>query len=77
MKFCCGISSHDVDEEAAVREREVSISSLKQSRSVRTFLHIMLVFNLLFGTFMFIFWSLWKYEAPPLDSVAVNMTTGL
>lgn len=65
MNYICGFHQHgeiDQEAEAALKKHMEKVASLRQNKYAKIGLNIGLVLILCIGTFLYIFWSVWKYE---------------
>lgn len=62
LKYLCGAGKHDENEDEKLKEHMAKVAELKQNKMAALCLNIGLVVILLIGTFLYFFWSFWRYE---------------
>lgn len=62
LKYLCGAGKHDENEDEKLKEHMAKVAELKQDKMAAVCLNIGLVVILLIGTFLYFFWSFWRYE---------------
>lgn len=72
----CGFSNkeQDLEQRLAMQKHLEKVAQLKQQPVARVCLNIGMVAILLLGTFLYIFWSLWKYKPDDILTDSANIT---